>query len=348
MLLSIILLLLTFYFLALVCDYFFVPALEKISKKLELSSEFAGATLMAVWSSAPELFTSLFAVLNPTVNSSLWAGTIVWSALFNILVIIWAAALVRNAKINRQPVARDTLFYCISILLLLSMLRDGQVVLREVIVLVVLYVVYVYVAKKRSTRLNYSDDGRDDDEWEEEEPTNILAKWSIYILKKIIPSYKWKHYRWTFVVSILFIAGLSHIMVESAVHLAELFSIPPAIIGLTILAAGTSIPDLLSSVAVAKKWKGDMAISNAIGSNIFDILFGLWFPYMLYFFIFGMNESIPVNSDNLTSSIILLFASVLVVIAMLVMKKRNIGKPIWYILIGLYIIYVSWTVWQVI
>ena len=347
MFLSIILLLATFYFLALVCDYFFVPALEKISKKLKLSSEFAGATLMAVWSSAPELFTSLFAVLNPTVNSSLWAGTIVWSALFNILVIIWAASLVRNAKINRQPVMRDTIFYCISILLLLYMLRDGQVVLMEVIILVILYIVYIYVAKQRSTWLNYADDGRDEEEWEEDEPTNTLAKRSLYILKKLIPSYKWKHYRWTFVVSILFIAGLSHIMVEAAVDLAELFSVPPAIIGLTILAAGTSIPDLLSSVAVAKKWKGDMAISNAIGSNIFDILFWLWFPYMLYFFIYGMNNSIPVENTNLTSSIILLFASVIVIIAMLIMKKRHIGKAIWYILIGLYVIYVSRTVWQV-
>lgn len=75
------------------------------------------------------------------------------------------------------------------------MLWDGQVVLMEVIILVVLYIVYIYVAKQRSTRLDYADDGRDDQEEEEEIPTNIFAKWSIYILQKIIPSYRGKYYR---------------------------------------------------------------------------------------------------------------------------------------------------------
>ena len=69
--LHLLIMLFMFYVLAVVCDYYFVPALERISQKWRMSSEFAGATLMAVGSSAPELFTSLFAVLNPHIAPSL-------------------------------------------------------------------------------------------------------------------------------------------------------------------------------------------------------------------------------------------------------------------------------------
>ena len=111
-------LLVSFYLLAIICDRYFVVSLDKIAIKLKMNSDMAGATLMAVGSSAPEFFVSLMALFRPG-NEALGAGTIVGSALFNILVIIGASAIVRKAFIAWQPIIRDTIFYSLSILLLL-------------------------------------------------------------------------------------------------------------------------------------------------------------------------------------------------------------------------------------
>merc|ERR1712217_587806 len=81
--------------------------------------------------------------------------------------------------------------------------------------------------------------------------------------------------------------------------------IPSGISGLTIVAAGTSIPDLLSSYIVAQQGKGDMAVSSSIGSNIFDVTVGLPIPWMFFSFVRGL-EPIKVGADNLVLSLLIL------------------------------------------
>jgi len=85
----------------------------------------------------------------------------------------------------------------------------------------------------------------------------------------------------TFICSIVWIAVLAYFMVWMTTDFGARNGVPDAIMGLTLLAAGTSIPDALSSVAVAKRGHGDMAVSSSIGSNIFDILFGLPVPWLI-------------------------------------------------------------------
>jgi Ca2+/Na+ antiporter len=85
----------------------------------------------------------------------------------------------------------------------------------------------------------------------------------------------------SFVFSVVWIAALSAVMVQGATKIGCLCSINASLMGLVVLAAGTSVPDCLASVAVAKEGKGDMAVSNAIGSNVFDILLGLGLPWYL-------------------------------------------------------------------
>src|SRR5680860_1690473 len=108
-------LLASFYLLAVICDRYFVFSLDKIALKLNMNSDMAGATLMAVGSSAPELFVSIIALFKPG-QEALGAGTIVGSALFNVLVIIGASAMVRKAFIAWQPIVRDLSFYTLSII----------------------------------------------------------------------------------------------------------------------------------------------------------------------------------------------------------------------------------------
>ena len=92
---------------------------------------------------------------------------------------------------------------------------------------------------------------------------------------------EYKCYR-TFAMSIAFIGLLSYIMVDLAEIMGATVGIPDVIMGLTVLAAGTSVPDLLSSVIVAQKGEGDMAVSSSIGSNIFDVSVGLPLPWIIF------------------------------------------------------------------
>merc|ERR1712153_245292 len=97
------------------------------------------------------------------------------------------------------------------------------------------------------------------------------------------------------------------------------FSIPPEVMGLTFLAAGTSIPDLITSVIVARKGFGDMAVSSSIGSNIFDVTVGLPLPWLAFNII--NKETVRVESDSLFSSILILILMLTGVIVTVMINK---------------------------
>ncbi len=342
-------LLVSFYFLAIICDRYFVVSLDKIAIKLKMNSDMAGATLMAVGSSAPELFVSFIALFRPG-NEALGAGTIVGSALFNILVIIGASAMVRKAFIAWQPIIRDTLFYSLSIILLLYSFWDGHITFLESLMFVAFYVIYVLAVMNWRRILPYKEEKQQPAEVlnegiKKEHDKKILARFLSFVNKGmdyIFPSAE--KYWLTFFISISFIAGLSWVLVESAVGMAAILNIPAVIIGLTVLAVGTSIPDLMSSMIVARQGRGGMAISNAIGSNIFDILIGLGLPWAI---VTAGGAVVPVATENLNSSIILLFATVIAILSFLILKKWHINKFAGIILVSFYIAYLIWSVLQV-
>ncbi|MCA9376482.1 calcium/sodium antiporter [Candidatus Nomurabacteria bacterium] len=343
------LLLFTFYGLARIVDLYFVESLEFISKKLRLSSDVAGATFMAIGSSAPELFVSFLALFRVSNEQSIGAGTIVGSAIFNILVIVGASALVRRAKLTWQPVIRDLVFYSVAIIILLFTFQDGVIDLKDSLVFVMYYVLYLLSFKYWKKLFPYQiDEDMVDEMIEDEEKKQSEAKHRkltlftvfdrllsyVFLDLKNKPSLYWVN----FLISILLIGALSHLMVESAVHLAHLMNISEVVIGLTILAAGTSVPDLLSSINVAKKGRGDMAIANGVGSNIFDIAIGLGVPWLIVTGLRG--DTIQVATENLNSSIILLFATVVALIYILLMKRWEMGRYAGILLIAGYIFYI--------
>ncbi len=355
-----VILILTFYLLAIICDKYFVESLEQISNRLNISKEVTWATFMAIWSSAPELFTSIFALFaifgSGNTESSIWAGTIVGSAIFNVLVIIWATAVVikKNNAIKWKPIMRDLIFYSLTIGLLFFTFWDWAITFYETIIFVAAYILYIFVVKNWSKWLNYNDedDVPDIEAWFEgkEEWVRTSYSWiwrlTTRVFDIIIPNPKlWKSrfYR-TFLVSIALIAILSHFMVESAVIVAKNFGIDQAIIGLTILAAGTSIPDLISSIIVSRKWHGNMSISNALWSNVFDILFGLWFVYFIYFLVYWIDATIIVDKANLLLSIGLLFGSVMIILLFFLWYKWKLKKGLGWILIAIYITYLIFNI----
>ncbi|MFA5009479.1 MAG: calcium/sodium antiporter [Candidatus Paceibacterota bacterium] len=341
-------LLAAFYFLAIVCDRYFVPSLDKIAERIKMNSDMAGATLMAAGTSAPELFISFIALFRPG-NEAIGAGTIVGSAIFNILVIIGASALVRKAFIAWQPVIRDVIFYSLSIILLIYSFWDGKITFWEAFIFLLLYALYVLAVVKWRKIMPYKEEKKD--------PIDVLIEgiekekkkktWLSFLsffekgMDYFFPNPK--KYWLVFFDSIVVIAGLSWILVEAAVQIANILHIPAVIIGLTVLAAGTSIPDLMSSIIVARQGRGGMAISNAIGSNIFDILIGLGLPWI---FIAIQGPTISVATENLNSSILLLFATVISVLFFLIIKKWQIGRFAGVGLIFLYLAYLVWSIFE--
>ncbi len=351
----ILILLLSFYLLAQVCDTYFVPALEKIAIKLKMSSDVAGATLMAIGSSAPELFIAIIAVLMPDdtnavdANLNIGIGTIVGSALFNILVIVGAVAVVKKAVLSWQPIVRDIIFYSITIIVLLVAFGDGEISLWDSIVFVGIYVVYIFSVFNWRKWFPYKDRGsfNDDDDNDDNSQKRAYYTRLGYIIRPIdfviglfFPKKVGQYY--IFSMSILIIAALCWALVESAVYIAEDLQIPKIIIALTVLAIGTSVPDLISSVIIAKQGKGGMAISNAFGSNIFDILIGLGLPWMILL-VFSERD-ILVKKEDLVSSIVLLFGSVAIVFLILYIRKWRIRPRTGYILISIYLAYIIWQI----
>lgn len=337
--------LLSFYLLAKVCDKYFVAALDKIAHRFKLSSDAAGATLMAMGSSAPELFVSLLAILRPGNHGAMGTGTIVGSAIFNILVIIGASVLVKGAKVLWQPIVRDIGFYVLTIILLILTFIDGKIEIFESIWFIALYVIYILAVVKWKKWFRYEDSIL---EMTDEGMHSIEKKgrfsWITGPIDRVLAVTfpQAKHYYWLFAVSIIWITALSWVLVESAVGVAHILGVPEVIIGLTILAAGTSIPDTISSVIVAKQGRVDMAVSNAIGSNIFDILFGLGLPWLIAFFVYG--GVILVDTQNLLSSVFLLFFTVFVIFFLLLVQRWHLGKKSGLFLIALYIMYLIWLI----
>jgi len=150
-----------------------------------------------------------------------------------------------------------------------------------------------------------------------------------------------KKSRWplSFIMCIVCIAILTYVMVWMATIFGETVGIPDPVMGLTLLAGGTSIPDLLSSAAVARKGYGDMAVSSSIGSNIFDILVGLPLPWLVY----GIAYKSPVfiKSDGMVVMVISLFIMVAFVCLSIHYCDWELKPKLGYIFVALYCLFVG-------
>ncbi|XP_035505326.1 sodium/potassium/calcium exchanger 3 isoform X4 [Scophthalmus maximus] len=480
-----------FHALAIVCDVYFVPSLEKVSENLQLSQDVAGATFMAAGSSAPELFTSLIGVF--ITKGDVGVGTIVGSAVFNILVIIGLCGIFSGQPISLSwwPLFRDALFYILSILVLILVIYDEKVVWWETIILISMYGLYIIIMKfNRSLRslvethclregrpcfsglrrtaavgnagdcdndmvplkpdacvvagqdlgvpmvdeqlnphphqLSFSErqrlirarvgqeeggasgeeglgtsgpwgrengsvaegdgqtlegerergkevggrkgDGAPSKEEEEEEEEQeegqeenspfkpfivpdgwcVRVKWLLswpvsLLLHCTIPDCslpQWERwYLLTFLSSTLWIALFSYLMVWMVTIISYTLGIPEVIMGITFLAAGTSVPDCMASLIVARQGMGDMAVSNSIGSNIFDVLLGLGFPWALRTLIVSYGSVVTINSKGLVYSVILLLASVILTVLCIQLNHWRLDRRLGLSLLLLYAVF---------
>ncbi len=327
-----VLLVISFVAMHFISKRYFIESLDHISKKLRLSSDMAGSTLMAAGSSAPELAVALFAILLKGNHEAIGIGTIVGSALFNILVITGVVMYIRRkTKLIWQPIFRDIIFYILAILLLAYTFYTGRINLLSGLLLVGTYLLYIIVVYFWKRLFPYEDI--------ENEPERIIRpeKMESSWMKTRFGTFDQFISRFqfiVFIVSIALISLLSWLLVRSAVGISATLGIPELLVGITIVAIGTSLPDLISSVIVARQGRPGMAINNAIGSNTFDILIGLGLPFLLYVLIYG--EGFGILVEDLIVSISILLASSVILLLFFVLGGWRTSRTMGIIMIILY------------
>jgi K+-dependent Na+/Ca+ exchanger-like protein len=348
---SAVLLLIAFLVIGLVTERYFIPSLENIAGWLRMSENVAGATLLAFGSSAPELFTALLTIVLAQSEPSFGVGNVIGSALFQILVVIGFAAAVKTSYLHWGPVIRDGTVYAIAVLLLFLFVRDGVFTAWEAAVLVGSYLLYLAILllgprfeprraqlriQRRSAREAAArDEARGPRSGAERNPICGFAG-----LLDALPGPRDRP-GWTvpmFLLSLLAIGGASWLLVRAGVDIARGLSLDPTIIALTIIAGGSSVPELFSSAIVARRGKGDMAIANALGSNSFDIFISLGLPMLIATLAFGDIED--VGGANITASTILLFATLVMVIGLLAVQRFKASRPFGILLMLCYAGYV--------
>ena len=296
---------------------------------------------MAVGSSAPELMVAIISVIKPGDHEMIGMGNIVGSAIFNVLVITGVVGIVKQFDVVWHLITRDLSFYLLSVLYLFYVFIDGEISLVEALIFIVLYVFYVFAVVNWQKVITFKSEEKeieDGDDFVKNKWVRALLKPIEFILEKI---FVFKgNYIYEFFVSIALIGFFSWVLVESAIGVADILEIPEAFVAITVLAIGTSVPDLMSSVIVGRQNRGGMAVSNAIGSNVFDILIGLGIPFILLIIFNG--GKVAIDTAGLIPSTVLLLFSVVLMFFLLIINKWNIGKKMGGTLVLLYLAYIVW------
>jgi K+-dependent Na+/Ca+ exchanger-like protein len=325
-----ILLLLSFYLLFLVTEHFFIPSLDRVGERLGMTSDIIGSTLMAAGSSVPELAVMIFSLVIRGHHEAIGVGTIVGSALFNLFVITGVVMIVRGkTRLAWQPMARDLLFYLVTVGLLFLVFHDGNVSTGEALLLMGGYLFYLLTFLLWKRIFPY----------EETEPSPEVKVQEEGLTGKILSLFrslfKIRNMYLLFFISILLISFLAWLLVHSAIRISEILDIKEFQIAVVILAVGTSVPDLVSSVVVARQGRAGMAINNAVGSNIFDVLIGLGLPLFLYHLF--TNNPIIIASGDLKLSLSFLSGSVFLLFLIFLLSRWQIRRPAGVMLILLYL-----------
>lgn len=363
-----------FILLAILCDFYFVPSLQQICVWLNLESDVAGATLMAIGSSAPTLFIAIISIFFTEGAGEIGLGTIVGSTIFNTLFIISACgfAVTHPIKLKVYPIIRDSLAYTFSILALTIAVNDKKVHWYEALIFVIIYIIYVIIMifNKKIERLYYRifpdiSNYFIDDIIQSETISESSLTENSFISPFTIPHGKYEKFIWfvgwpfilimggifprifqqklpaifelfRFLLSMFLLGFLSYVLVWMVCIIGFTFKIPDCVMGMTFLAAGSSIPDVMASIAVAKKDQAAMGISNAIGSNVFDMLC-LGLPWLIKTLFFEGSEIIEINSNSLILSTSLLLGSMIYTVVCFYLNNFMIDKKIGYMFLVSYL-----------
>lgn len=272
-----VMLVLGFLFLVKGADMF-VDGSSSLAKTLRIPAVIIGLTIVAMGTSAPEASVSINAAL--VGNNDIAVSNVIGSNIFNSMVVVGVCAMLASFKVDKEILKRDFFVNIGATIALCVMMLDQTISRIEGSVLLVCLTLYI-ISMIKSALKNRSE--------EEEIKTMSLPKSFVFIALGLI----------------LIVSG-GDLVVDNASLIATQFGLSQNFIGLTIVAVGTSLPELVTSVVAARKGESGLALGNAIGSNIFNILF-----------ILGMSSVVSplvVLSESIIDVIILIVISVVLFI----------------------------------
>lgn len=245
LLIQILILVVGFVMLVKGADWF-VEGVAGIAEKFGIPQLVIGLTIVAMGTSAPEAAVSIASALKGSAGITI--GNVVGSNIMNILVILGLTAVITNVTVQKSTIRYEIPFMLAITLVMLGLgMTGGNITFAEGIVLWLLFIAYFiylfFMAKKKK------------EEPEEEKPQPI---WKLLLMG---------------IVGAVMVVWGADFTVDAASAIAKMFGMSDRLIGLTIVAFGTSLPELVTSVTAARKGKADIAIGNIVGSNIFNILF---------------------------------------------------------------------------
>lgn len=298
----------------------FVEGASNIAKKFGIPSIIVGLTIVSLGTSAPELAVSLIASFEG--NNGITIGNVLGSNIFNTLMVLGLTAIVIPIIIEKSIVIKDYVVNILVTILLLVLSFGGRLFFNKeaglnrlsgfiLIGSCVIYIIYLIKTAK-----NQSEDSEDNKE------VNIL-----------VSTFK-------IIIGIIGIIIGGNLVVNSASNIAYSFGLSDKLVGLTIVAMGTSLPELVTSMIAALKGENDIAIGNVLGSNIFNILL-----------ILGVSSSIKpivISNSLLVDMLFLIIISLILGIFMFKgnKEKLRLGKIEGLILVALYIGYMAYIIFR--
>ena len=303
--LNILLLLVGFVLLIKGAD-FFVDGSSSVAKLLKIPSVVIGLTIVALGTSAPEAAVSITAGISG--SNEIAVSNVVGSNIFNMLMVVGVCAIIKSFQLDKNILKRDFPVNIVANAVLLVMMLIGSVLSRfngiTLLVLMVIYIVWLVI-----NALKNREEGSDD-------------------IKTLSP-----------VLSIVYIVGGlaavifgGDLVVDNATVLAKAMGWSETFIGLTIIAIGTSLPELVTSVVASKKGENGLALGNVVGSNIFNILF-----------ILGLSSAISpiaIDSRAIINTVLLLGATIAMYV--LCVARKKLGRIEGIIMVSLYAVYTGY------
>jgi cation:H+ antiporter len=318
MVLAILLLLLGFVILIKGAD-FMVNGASSVAKKFNISSLAIGLTVVAFGTSAPELVVNLISSINGNTDAAF--GNVIGSNNFNILLILGFAGMIYPLAVQRNTVKYEVPLSLLAIFVLYTLVNDQRIwgseinILSRLDALVLLgffglFMIYIYRSMRNTSEF-------------EESPIKLYGTWlSIGMIT----------------LGIGMLVGGGKLVVDNAIDIAKHYGLSDKLIGLTILAAGTSLPELATSAVAAYRKNTDIAIGNVIGSNIFNI-----------FFILGITGAITPIAYNPAFNLdiyVLTAATIMLMVFMFTINQRKLDRWEAVLMFMAYVVYTLYLVGQ--
>lgn len=320
-----------------------------------LSDGVRGATINAIGSSMPELFTTLFFlfILKDKDGFAGGIGTTAGSAIFNgmiipavVILIVVLKRINSSVTVSRKVLFRDGISLLICELILIFLLGGKTLTWLHGVVLMALYgiyVTYMLTTMKKSDSdivkeiIDEESEQEDDDEFKNQGFFINLITLNlepIFIKSEINFSNAW----YLLIAAMTVIGSACLLLVKSCEWLGDELNVPIYFVAVILASAATSVPDTILSMKDAQKGNYDDAVSNALGSNIFDVCFALGFPLFLFTIIYGPIEMSIETVTNVAELRILLF--ILTLIAFIIyIATPNLGAVSAFLLLLIYIVF---------